>query len=170
VTPSLSRAWLFRHAPGSNQPEGLTGSQKGAAGFAIAAGLLEPVRSLAASTTACSNAPVLPESPAGPALLVVAALGAIGFVAYRRRRRGLAATALSTLTIVLLTGALLTTVLAAAATSACSGDPSGAGEVLAAQAGTPFTGADIPWITAGALVLLGGAMTAVARRRRRSAS
>lgn len=132
--------------------------------------LAEPVRSLAATTAGCSNAPVLPESPAGPALLIATALGVIGFLAYRRHRRGLAAPIVSTLTIVLLTGALLTTVLAAAATSTCAGDGSSAGGVLAAQTDTPFTGADIPWIIAAFLVLAGSVVTALARRRRRSSN
>ena len=63
-----------------------------AGGLTAAVGLLVgPVHSLAATTTDCASAPVVPESPAGPALLIVAAIGALGFLAYRRRG-GLAGT------------------------------------------------------------------------------
>ncbi len=139
-----------------------------ASGVALA---LLPVRTLAATAAACADPAVLPESPAGPALLLIAAAGVLGVVAHRRRRRGgLTGTIVSTLTVVVLAGALLSTVLAGAATtSSCGDDPPSPGGVLAAQSSTPFTGADIPWITAGVLVVSGIGVTALARRRRRSA-
>ncbi len=132
-----------------------------------------PVRSLATTANDCP-ATIVPESPAGPALLVVAALGALGFLAYRRRRGRLAATVVSTLSIVVLASALLTTVLASAATSSCPGSGTNpAGHNLGGQnvggtsQTTPLTGADIPWITAGVLIVSGTVATAVSRSRRR---
>ncbi len=137
------------------------------AGLAAATALLfEPARSLAATTTDCPN-PVVPESPAGPAVLIVAALGALALVAWRRRRSGLAATVVSSLAIVILWGALVGTMLVGAATATCSGGTTSGG-VLPAQTTIPFTGADIPWITAGVLILAGTVVTSVSRRRRRS--
>ncbi len=156
----------------------------GAGSGVVIAMLVHPVRSLAATANHCP-ASIVPESPAGPALLIVAALGALGFLAYRRRSGGLAATVVSTLTIVVLAGALLTTVLASAATRSCPGEgtnPPGqslGGQNLGGQnvegqnvggvdQTTPLTGADIPWITAGVLIVSGTVATAVSRSRRRS--
>ncbi len=129
--------------------------------------LAEPVRSLAATTAGCSSTPVLPESPAGPVLLIASALAAIGFLAYRRHHRGLAAPIVSILTIVLVTGALLTHRPRRGGDEHVRRRRQSAGGVLAAQTDTPFTGADIPWIIAAFLVLAGTVVTAVARRRRR---
>jgi hypothetical protein len=148
------------------------------AGIAGAAMLLlsGPVRGFAATTTDC-NPPVVPESPMGPALLIVAALGALGLVAYRRRRRGLTATLVSTMAVVMLCASLLGTVLASAATTSCPGGgstSSGGQGVLGTttstsnsnSASTPLTGADIPWITGGVLVLSGAVFIAVSPSRR----
>lgn len=96
----------------------------------------------------------------------MAAIGALGFLAYRRRG-GLAGTIISTLTIALLVGAVVSTVLATAATASCASDPPSPGGVLAAQSSTPFTGADIPWIIAGVLVVSGAAVIAFSPKRPR---
>jgi hypothetical protein len=155
----------------------MTSRKAAVAGIAAAAMLLfEPVRSFAATTTDC-NPPVVPESPMGPALLIVAALGALALVAYRRRRRGVTATLVSTMAVVMLCASLLGTVLASAATTSCPGggstSPGGQGVLGTTtstsnsnSASTPLTGADIPWITGGVLVLSGAVFIAVSPRRR----
>ncbi|MBJ7595847.1 MAG: hypothetical protein JF886_13515 [Candidatus Dormibacteraeota bacterium] len=139
-----------------------------AAGAVVIALVAHPLRSLAATANDCPGT-IVPESPAGPVLLVVAALGALGFLAYWRRRGGLSATVVSTLTIAVLAGALLSTVVASAATSSCSGggtDPAGQ-NVSGISQTTPFTGADIPWLTAAVLIVSGTVVSAVTRSRRR---
>ncbi len=135
--------------------------------------LLEPLRSFAATTADCTPTPTptVPESPLGPALLIAAGLGALGLVAYRRRRRGPITTIVSTLAVVVLCASLLGTVLASAATSPCpdGGQPSGQ-NVGGTGSSTPLTGADIPWITGGVLVASGAVFIAISPKRRRSRS
>ena len=160
-------------------------TRKSAAAAVIAAGLVlfEPVRSMAATTTDCNPVAIVPESPMGPALLIVAALTALGVVAHRRRRAGVVAVVISTLAVVVVCGALIGSVIAAAATSSCPGggtsSPPGqviagatshAGQVSGIASSVPLTGADIPWITGTVLVLGGAAVVAILPRRRRRKS
>ena len=157
-----------------------------AAAFVIAAavfaaiGIAVPLRSLASTPgCACDPPSVVPESPLGASLLVVAAMLCVGLVVLMRRHRGISAAVVPTLTVVLLLGVVIGSAVAAADT-ACTCNPV-VGGVLGVATGpasgdpvantvTPYTGADIPWLTAAIIIVGGSLATLIARPRRRGTS
>lgn len=151
-------------------------------GVATTAAFATPLRALADTSTQCPPTAVLPESPLASVMLLAGGAAALGAFGYLRRRRGLASTIVPTLLVVLVCGAMLSMILAAAATTDC-GAVQGAvqgvavgggsdgpltGVAAAAVANTPLTGADIPWITATVLIVSGLLATGVGLLRRRS--
>lgn len=146
-------------------------------GVATTAALATPLRALADTSTQCPPTAVLPESPLASVMLLAGGAAALGAFGYLRRRRGLASTIVPTLLVVLVCGAMLSMVLAAAATTDCGavqgvavgGGSDGplTGVAAAAVANTPLTGADIPWITATVLIVSGLFATAIGLLRRR---
>jgi hypothetical protein len=97
-------------------------------------------------------------------LLVVVGAAVLGLLTLIRRRRGAPPAALTTLVVVVIAGAVLGLTVAGAATDPCGGGAPGG--VLGTSTGTPLTGAAIPWITGGVLIVLGVLTGGIALCRR----